>query len=142
MVQYCRLFNVFKAFFCKIGDLHMFSCSGIKVMEGFPIISNLAVTTRITINCSRANFFLNWILNRNSVLSLHLDLRVIFSLQYGKSLSIFCLCPVLKSSESLPKYAKTKVHSLLGTTKLRSCLINNLFKKFLMHWFTEFWCWL
>ena len=22
MVQYCRLFNVFKAFFCKIGDLH------------------------------------------------------------------------------------------------------------------------
>ena len=32
----------------------MFSRSGIKVAEGFPIISNLAVTTRIKINYSRA----------------------------------------------------------------------------------------
>ena len=39
----------------------MFSRSGIKVAKGFPIISNLAVTTRITINHSRANFFLKWI---------------------------------------------------------------------------------
>ena len=62
MVRYCRLFNVFKAFSCKIGDSHVFSCSGIKVSEGFPIISNLAVTTRITINYSRADFFLKWIL--------------------------------------------------------------------------------
>ena len=40
----------------------MFSRSGIKVAEGFPIISNFAVTTRITINYSRADFFLKWIL--------------------------------------------------------------------------------
>ena len=54
MAGYCRLFNVFKAFSCKIGDPHVFSRSGIKVAEGFPIISNLAVTTRIKINYSRA----------------------------------------------------------------------------------------
>ena len=62
MVRYCRLFNVLKAFSCKIGDSHVFSCSGIKVSEGFHIISNLAVTTRITINYFRADFFLKWIL--------------------------------------------------------------------------------
>ena len=37
---------------------HVFSRSGIKMAEGFPIVSNLAVTTRITINYSRAIFFL------------------------------------------------------------------------------------
>ena len=41
--------------------------------------------------------------------SLHLDLKIIFSLQYGKSLSIVCLSLV---DESLPKYGKTKVNSL------------------------------
>ena len=65
------------------------------------------------------------------MLSLHLDLKIIFSLQYGKSLSIVRLSLVLKSNESLPKYDKTKVNSLLGTMKLRSFLINNLFKNFL-----------
>ena len=118
MVRYCRLFNVFEAFSCKIGDPHVFSCSGIKVVEGFPIFSNLAVTTRIKINYSRANFFSSGSLNRNSVLSLHLDLKITFSLQYRKSLSIVRLSLVLKSSESLPKYRKTKVNSLLGTMKL------------------------
>ena len=43
---------------------------------------------------------------------LHLDLKIIFSLQYGKSLFIVCLSLVLKSNESLPKYGKTKVNSL------------------------------
>ena len=52
----------FKAFSCKIGDPHVFSQSGIKMVEGFPIIRDLAVTTRITINYSRADFFLKWIL--------------------------------------------------------------------------------
>ena len=133
MVRYCRLFNVFEAFSCKIGDSHVFSRSDIKLAEGFPIVSNLADTIRITINYSRANFFLSESLNRNSVLSLHLDLNIIFSLQYGKSVSIVRLSLVLKSSESLPKYGKTKVNSLLGTMKLRSFLINNLFKNFLIH---------
>ena len=58
------------------------------------------------------------------MLSLHLDLKIIFSLQYGKSLSIVRLSLVLKSNESLPKYGKTKVNSLLGTMKLMSFLIN------------------
>ena len=80
MVRYCRLFNVFEAFSCKIGDPHVFSRSRIKVAEGFPIISNLAVTTRITMNYYRANFFSSGSLNRKSVLSLHLDLKIIFSL--------------------------------------------------------------
>ena len=39
----------------------MFNRSGIKVAEGFPIIINLAVATRITISYPRANFFLQWI---------------------------------------------------------------------------------
>ena len=125
MVRYCRLFNVFKAFSCKIRDPHVFSRSGTKVAEGFPIISNLAVTTRITINYSRVDFFSSGSWNRNSVLSLHLDLKFIFSLQYGKSFSIDRLSLVLKSNESLLKYGKTKVNSLVGTVKLRSFLINN-----------------
>ena len=58
MVRYCKLFHVCKAFFCKIADPHMFSRSDIKVAEVFSIVSNLAVTSRITISYSRANFFL------------------------------------------------------------------------------------
>ena len=69
MVRYCRLSNVLKAFFCKIGDPHVFSRSGIKVVEDFPIINNLAVTTRITINFSRADFFSSGSLNGDNVLS-------------------------------------------------------------------------
>ena len=73
-------------------------------------------------------FFSSESLNQNSVLSLHLDLKINFSLQYVKSLSIVHLSLVLKSSESLPKYGKVKVNSLLGTMKLRSFLMNNLFE--------------
>ena len=142
MVRYCRLSNVFETFSCKIEDPHVFSHIGIKVAESFPIISNLAVTTRIMITYSRANFFSSGSINRNSALSLHLDLKIISSLQYVKSLSIVCLSLVLKSNESLPKYGKTIVNSLLGTTKLRSFLINNLFKDVLIHWLTKFWGWL
>ena len=46
----------------RLENPHVFSRSGIKVAEGFPIKSNLAVTTRITINYFRAGFFLKWIL--------------------------------------------------------------------------------
>ena len=74
-------------------------------MEGFPTISNLAVTTQII---PERIFFSSGSLNRKSVLSLHLDLKIIFSLQCGKSLSIVRLGLVLKSSESLPKYRKAK----------------------------------
>ena len=138
MVRYCRLFNVLKAFSCKIGDSHVFSCSGIKVSEGFPIISNLAVTTCITINYSRANFFLKWIFKSKQCVKFTFRSKNYFTLQYGKSLSIVRLSLVLKSNESLPKYGKTKVNSFLGTMKLRSFLINDLFKNFLIHGFTKF----
>ena len=48
-------------------------------------------------------FFWSRYYDRNSW---HLDLKITFSLQYGKSLSIVCvcLCLVLKPSENLPKY--------------------------------------
>ena len=58
MVSYCRLFNIFEALPCKIGDPHVFSHSGIKVAEGFPITSNPAAATCMTINYSGENFFL------------------------------------------------------------------------------------
>ena len=45
-----------------IEDPHVVSRSGIKMAEGFPIISNPAVTTRLMINYYRADFFLKWIL--------------------------------------------------------------------------------
>ena len=51
-------------------------------------------------------FFSSESLNRNSVLSLHLDPKITFSLQYGKSLSVVRLSLVFKSSESLPKHGK------------------------------------
>ena len=101
--------------------------------EGFSVISNLAVTTRIAINYSRADFFLSSeSLKRNKVLSLHLDLKIIFNLQNGKFLSIVRLSLVLKSSEALPKYGKTQINSLLGTMKLRPLWTNSLFKNFLI----------
>ena len=78
-------------------------------------------------------FFSSESLNWNSKFSLHLDIKIIFNLQYRKSLSIVRLSPVLKSSESLLKHGKTKVNSLLGTMKLRSFLINNLFKNVFIH---------
>ena len=56
-------------------------------------------------------FFSSGSLNRNSVLSLHLDLKTIFSLQYGKSLSIVRIGFVLKSNESLPNMVKRKLFS-------------------------------
>ena len=58
IVTYCRLLNIFKAFFYKIRNPHVFSYSNLKVMEGFSVISNLADTTRIAINYSRADIFL------------------------------------------------------------------------------------
>ena len=60
--------------------------------------------------------------------SMHLDLKVTFSLQDGKSLSIVQLSLALKSSESLPKYVKAKVNFRSGTMTLRS---------FLMKWFIQ-----
>ena len=86
--------------------------------EGFSVISNLAVTTRIAVNYPRADFFLN--------------LKIIFNLQNGKFLSIVRPSLVLKSSEALPKYGKTQINSLLGTMKLRPLWINSLFKNFLI----------
>ena len=100
-----------KNIFCDKMYLWCFYFRGLSADR--PLISNLAVTTRITINYSRENFFLKWSLNWNSVLSLHLDLKIIFSLQYGKSLVHLSL--VLKSNESLLRYGKTKVNFFLGT---------------------------
>ena len=131
MVRYCRLFNVFEGVSCKIGNPHVFHRSGINAAEGFPIISSLAVTTRIAINYSRANFVLKWIFKSKQCVKSTLRSKNYFQYgKYGKSLSIVRLSLVLKSSESLPKYGKTKVNSRLGTMKLRPFLINDLFKTF------------
>ena len=93
------MFNVF----WKTRDSHIFSHSGIKLVDCFSIINNLAVTTQITINYSRVNFFSSESLNWNSVLSVHLELKITFSSQYGKSISAVCRTLVLKSIESLSK---------------------------------------
>ena len=74
----------------------MFNRSVVKVVEGFSVISNLAVTTGTAINYSRADFFSNESLKRSKVLSLQLDLNFTFNLQYGKFPSIVHLSLVLK----------------------------------------------
>ena len=81
-------------------------------MWGFSVTRNAAITTGMTINYSRANFFSSKYLNLNRLLSLHIDLKNSFSLKFLLSL-------VLKSTENVPKYGKIKVNSLLGTMKLR-----------------------
>ena len=86
----------------------MFKCSGVTVAEGFSAISHLAVTTRIAINYSRVDFFSNEFLKRCKVLSLHLDLKITFNIQYDKFSSIAQFSLVLKSNEALPKYVKQK----------------------------------
>ena len=105
----CRLLNLFKEVSCKIVDSHLFSSSGIKMTKGFSVISNLSVTTRVTINYSKAVFFSSESLKQNELLSLHLDLKITFSLQSGKFPSIARLSIVFKSSEVLPKYGKAQV---------------------------------
>ena len=52
------------------------------------------------------DFFPSESLKRNKVLSLHLDLKIIFNLQNGKLLSIGHHSLVFKSSQALPKYGK------------------------------------
>ena len=105
----------------------MFTGSSIKVAVGFSVVRNLAVTTHLTISYSRVNY------QNSRVLSLHLDVKITFSLQYRKSLSIVHPGLALDSSESLSKYGKTKVNPFLATVKLRVLLINYLFKS------TKFW---
>ena len=41
MVRYYRRINLFKAFSHKIRDSHVFKYSGVKVVKGFSVISNL-----------------------------------------------------------------------------------------------------
>ena len=65
------------------------------------------------------------------MLSVHLDLKVIFDLQNCKFLSIAPLCLVLISSEALPKYGKKQINFYLGNVKLRPLWTNSLFKNFL-----------
>ena len=117
----------------------MFSHSGIKVTEGFSVISNIAVTTPIVINYSRVDFFSSESLKWNKVLSLQVDPKSIINLQNGRFISIVCLSFVLKSSEALPKYDKMQINSLLGTVKLKSLWTNTLFKNFSIQWFKRLW---
>ena len=56
----------------------------------------------------------------NKVLSLDLDLKIIFNLRNVKSLSIVRLNLALKASEVLVKCGKMQINSLLETVKLRS----------------------
>ena len=73
---------------------------------------NLTVTSHVTISYYRDIFFSRESVNGNMVLSLQLDLKISFSLQYAKSLSIVHLSLLLKSSQMLPKYDKTKLNFL------------------------------
>ena len=95
MVRYCSLLKVFDAFPCKTGDPHVFSCSGIKVTEGF-----------IIINYFRANFFsqVNLYRSEQAVYKVFIlqDLLITFSLKYGKSFPLACHSIFLKSNEVLP----------------------------------------
>lgn len=83
MVRYCTLLNLFK-------DYYTYS--------------------DIAISYSRASFFSSESLKRNKMLSLHLDLKITFNLQYGKFPLIVRLSHVLKSSKGLPKYSKTQIN--------------------------------
>ena len=125
-----------RCFLVRLSIPWVLSCSGIKLTQGFFLISNLAVTALITIDFTRTIFFSSESSNRNKLLSLHLDLKYTLSLQYGKCLSILCLSLVLKSSEIIPKYKITKANSLLWTKKVRYFLINDIFKQ-LSHWCTK-----
>ena len=80
-------FTFFEIFSCKIGAPHVSSCSGIKVTEGFSIISNLVVTTRITISYSRANFFLKQLFEQKQ--SVKSTLRSKNYFQFTKQLGSF-----------------------------------------------------
>ena len=84
----------------------MFNCSGVAVTEDFSAIGYLAVTTRIAIDYSRVDFFFKLIFETK--LSLHLDLKITFNIQYDKFFSIAHFSLVLKSSEALLKYLKHK----------------------------------
>ena len=108
MARYCRLFNIFWVFPCKIRDPHVFSHSGIKVMEGFSVISKIAVTTPIAINYSRVDFFSSESLKWNKVLNLHLDLNIIFNLQNGKFLSLVVLALFLNQVKLYLNMVKSK----------------------------------
>ena len=96
MIRYCSLLKVFDAFPCKIGDPHVFSCSGIKVTDGF----------MTTLNYFRANFFsqVNLYRSEQAVYKVFIlqDLLITFSLKYGKSFPFAHHCIFLKSNEVLP----------------------------------------
>lgn len=66
-------------------------------------------------------------MKQNKLLSLHIDLKIPFSLQYGKFPSVVLLSLVLKFNEVWPKYGKTKVTPLLKTMKGKSLKINDLY---------------
>ena len=66
---------------------------------------------------------------RNKVLSLHLDLKIIFNLQNGKFLSIVRLSLVLKSSEALPKYGKTQIKLPFRNHEIKAPLDKQLIQK-------------
>ena len=118
MIRYCRLFSVF-----NIGLRYL--CVQSLWYKSGRFFHNKEPCNYYTYNDI---FFSSESLNQKSVLSLHLDLKITFSLQYSKSLSVVRLSLALKSSESLPNYGKVKVNSLLGTMKLRSSLMNDLFE--------------
>ena len=71
------------------------------MLEQFSIVSNLAVTTSVAVDCSREVFFSRESLNLNKLPSLQVDLKTTLSLHYGIYSSIVHLKCALKSSEDL-----------------------------------------
>ena len=92
MFRYCRLLIIFKTFSSKIRHANVFSSSGVKVTEGFSVISNLTLTTRIAIKSPpphqqyialERGFLWSKSLNRNKVLNLQLHLKIFFLSEFS-----------------------------------------------------------
>ena len=98
-----------------MGEPHVFSHFVVKV-KFFLALSNFAISTHLVV--------ISEFLNQSKMLSLHLDLKITFSLQFAQFLSLVSYCC---SSEVFPNYSKTQGNSLLGNMKLKSLWIINLF---------------
>ena len=117
----------------QIRSSHVLRGSCKKMSKPFSVISKLAVTTRIAVDYSREDFFLEGIFESKKLPSLQMDVKTTLSLQNGIFFSIVHLRRALQSSEDLTLQGSRYTNCSLGTVKLTLFLTNDLFKKYLMH---------
>ena len=86
----------------------MLCSSSKKVMVCFTIISNLAVTTHVSVNNVRADLFLKGIFITENEFSLHGDWKITLSLQIFKLLSTELTKRVLNCIDFLPRKGRTQ----------------------------------